>query len=74
MRPRGAYHTIIFAPDVYGDDGPQVVMPDRGVPGIGAQSTLPVAEPEPVLYDHRDEAIYFANPYPQKRPIGFQRR
>lgn len=69
-----SYHTIIFAPDTLDPDGgPTVQMPGHELPGLGTQTTLPVDEPTAVLYDDKDQPIYFENPTPRKRRIGFVR-
>lgn len=74
MRTRGGYHTIIFAPDTLGDDGPSVEIRGGGYAGLGTQSTLPLPDPEPVLFNAAGEGIYFQNPRPSKRSIGFRVR
>lgn len=72
-RPRASYHTIIFAPDTLDpDDGPTVEVRESGFAGQGTQTTLPVDEPEAVLYDHRERPISFSHPRPLPRPIGFR--
>jgi len=73
-RARGSYHTIIFAPDTLGDDGPTVQLREGSYAGLGTQTTLPVADPEPVLFDAAGRGIYFENPRPASRPIGFRAR
>ena len=63
-----AWRTIIFAPDA---EGQLVEVPDKGLPPLGTQTTLPVQEAQPILYDHRERPIY--EPRPSKA-IGFRPR
>lgn len=67
-----SYHTIIFAPDTLSDEGPMVEVRGEGVGSVGTQTTLPILAREVIIYGSRGEELFFANPTPTKRIVGFR--